>query len=167
MIRASRSSFRRGTRRTAVWRTNRRSADCHTGKPHYAHGLCHACWQRVYRKRHPQQYTQEQRAKKSARAIAWKKAHRVRAARSSRNSWLRRKYGISLLDFNKMAKAQNDKCWICQRRKKLGVDHCHKTNRVRKLLCVYCNGVVGVAEKHIHFTKRLSVYIRIARRMAK
>lgn len=44
----------------------------------------------------------------------------------------------------KMSAAQNDACAICKRpeatfKKRLAVDHNHRTGKVRALLCFYCN----------------------------
>ncbi len=56
---------------------------------------------------------------------------------------LRKKYGLTLTQFRELAKAQNHKCAICLKRKKLCVDHCHDTGRVRMLLCSDCNLGIG------------------------
>ena len=45
--------------------------------------------------------------------------------------------------------AQNGKCLICKKEggkskhEKLCVDHCHKTDKVRGLLCMTCNTAIG------------------------
>lgn len=65
-----------------------------------------------------------------------------------------RYYGISLSDYRKMHDDQNGLCASCgkpehrrDRRtgeiRKLCVDHCHTTGRVRGLLCDDCNVAVG------------------------
>lgn len=61
-----------------------------------------------------------------------------------RNKYLKRKYGISLKQYNGMLKRQKYRCAICGKRQKdaarnLSVDHDHKTKLVRGLLCIYCN----------------------------
>src|SRR5580765_3052905 len=41
---------------------------------------------------------------------------------------------------------QKGRCALCRRKPKnnrLAVDHCHRTDRVRGLLCISCNRVVG------------------------
>jgi hypothetical protein len=40
-----------------------------------------------------------------------------------------------------MVRQQDRKCFVCHKRprKPLFIDHCHKTGRVRALLCVRCN----------------------------
>ena len=55
-----------------------------------------------------------------------------------RDSRLRKTYGISLADYDRMLKAQKGGCAICGRKPKsraLDVDHCHRSGRVRGLLC--------------------------------
>ena|ERR1700730_12917181 len=57
-------------------------------------------------------------------------------------------YGISLEDYNNLFNIQNGCCAICKThqsvlKKKLAVDHCHKTNRIRGLLCHNCNLAIG------------------------
>ena len=55
-----------------------------------------------------------------------------------RDSRLRKTYGISLADYNRMLKAQKGGCAICGRppkKRALDVDHSHRTGKVRGLLC--------------------------------
>ena len=71
-----------------------------------------------------------------------------------KNSMLKYHYGITLDDYNKMFKQQNGKCAICKRHQNnltrtLCVDHDHKTNQVRALLCVTCNTDVSVVEDRL------------------
>ncbi len=68
-----------------------------------------------------------------------------------KNVDLRQCFGITLTQYNEMLAAQNSNCAICQTskdsfRKALAVDHCHKTGRIRGLLCQRCNLFIGQAE---------------------
>ena len=72
----------------------------------------------------------------------------------ARNLWYR--FGITPDDFDKMFIQQNGRCALCGRpepdvqygrTRKLNVDHDHKTGRVRGLLCVQCNTLLGHLEK--------------------
>lgn len=52
------------------------------------------------------------------------------------------KYGITLLDYDRMLIAQDGVCKICKRtprKRRLAVDHNHKTKKIRGLLCYKCN----------------------------
>ena len=71
-----------------------------------------------------------------------------------KNAMLKYEYGITLDDYNKMFNEQEGKCAICQRHQNeltrtLCVDHDHKTNKVRALLCVTCNTDVSVVENRL------------------
>jgi hypothetical protein len=67
----------------------------------------------------------------------------------NRDKHLKYTYGITLKQFEEMSIAQDHKCAICQFpasemfHKKLNVDHCHKTGKVRGLLCASCNSLLG------------------------
>ena len=79
-----------------------------------------------------------------------------------KNSILKYEYGITLDQYNKMFETQEGKCAICQRHQNeltrtLCVDHDHKTNKVRALLCVTCNTDVSVVENRLEeMTKYLN-----------
>jgi hypothetical protein len=71
-----------------------------------------------------------------------------------KNSMLKYQYGITIDDYNKMFEKQKGKCDICERHQNdltrtLCVDHDHKTNKVRALLCVTCNTDVSVVENKL------------------
>jgi hypothetical protein len=55
-----------------------------------------------------------------------------------------RKYGLTLVQYKSMKAAQADRCAICGGGGKLVVDHDHDTGRVRALLCLNCNGGLGL-----------------------
>ena len=66
----------------------------------------------------------------------------------TRNSQLKRTFGITLDDYNKMFMDQNGCCKGCDRhqsefKRALCVDHCHKTGKIRGLLCDDCNVGLG------------------------
>ena len=68
---------------------------------------------------------------------------------SSRRSHLKRKYGISLEEYNKLSEKQEHKCAICgnsemnTKNNVLCIDHNHTTGKVRALLCGLCNTGLG------------------------
>lgn len=73
-------------------------------------------------------------------------------------------YGIGLDDYKKMLSEQNGVCAICHRpelkkRGYLHVDHCHRTNKVRGLLCGNCNTAIGKFYESIHYMKSAIEYL--------
>ena len=70
---------------------------------------------------------------------------------SKRDGYLKRLYGITEKEYNKIFKNQKGCCAICgehqsKQKKALNVDHNHKTGQVRSLLCTDCNWKVGILE---------------------
>lgn len=59
---------------------------------------------------------------------------------------------ISREDFEKMMKAQSYVCAICKKpcktKRRLATDHCHKTGKIRGLLCFNCNTHLGWVETY-------------------
>lgn len=61
---------------------------------------------------------------------------------------------MSLDDYDNLLKSQDFTSKICKKpveettRQRLVVDHCHKTHRIRGLLCDRCNLLIGHIEYH-------------------
>ena len=71
------------------------------------------------------------------------RANREKNHGGNRNYHLRRRYGISADDADRMLAEQDGLCAICREAPAEHVDHDHKTGRVRGLLCFNCNGALG------------------------
>jgi hypothetical protein len=66
-----------------------------------------------------------------------------------RSLW--KNYGLTIEGYNAIFKSQGGRCAIClqkevsgKRSKRLAVDHCHETGRIRGLLCQRCNRALGL-----------------------
>jgi hypothetical protein len=75
---------------------------------------------------------------------------------------MRQRYGITGVEYDSMLAAQNGRCAICRSlpgRRRLHVDHCHKTGAVRGLLCVNCNHLCGVAFDDVKLLRKAVEYL--------
>ncbi|MCX5202286.1 endonuclease VII domain-containing protein [Streptomyces sp. NBC_00237] len=72
-------------------------------------------------------------------------ATRCKACRAAegRASHLMRSYGITEAQRDEMIASQAGVCTICLKAPAVHVDHCHKTGRVRGVLCFNCNVAIG------------------------
>lgn len=72
-------------------------------------------------------------------------------------------YGITREDYFSILKIQNDRCAICQRYfydgEKLCVDHDHKTNIIRGLLCRKCNQALGSFANNKQVLRNAALYL--------
>ena len=83
---------------------------------------------------------------------------------SSANTKLKRRFGITLDEFNEMYKNQSGKCLICDATEsmlghRLAVDHCHITGKIRGLLCKSCNVALGGFKDNIESLKKAIKYL--------
>lgn len=61
-----------------------------------------------------------------------------------REQKLRKRYNMTIEQFDAIKADQGDKCPICREREATVVDHCHTNGHVRGLLCKQCNGAIGM-----------------------
>lgn len=84
---------------------------------------------------------------------------------SNRNSKLKKAYGIDVSQYQKMLESQCFKCAVCNKehieaeKKRLVVDHCHTTNKIRGLLCNNCNTALGLLQENLDTINNLKNYI--------
>ena len=112
---------------------------------------------RKYRQAHAEErrasdkkYREVHREKNREYQREYYQAHKEKGLKSQRNSDLRRKYGITVLDYDLLYSEQEGRCAICGGEKKLSVDHNHDTGTVRGLLCVGCNSHLSFVERGLH-----------------
>lgn len=81
---------------------------------------------------------------------------------------LKRKFGISLNDYNEMLHRQGGACAICRSKNvgrsdgiKFAVDHDHNTGKIRGLLCKSCNTLLGNAKESIETLKAAKAYLQM------
>ena len=77
------------------------------------------------------------------------------------------KFGMSEVEFELMLKSQDNKCLICGTTdpsnnwaKFLVIDHCHKTNKIRGLLCAKCNRGLGYFKDDPELLEKAAKYLR-------
>ena len=80
------------------------------------------------------------------------------------NTQLKKRFGITLEQYNLMAEEQEFRCWICRQEcgtgHRLSVDHDHLTGQVRGLLCKKCNSGIGFFSDHPALLERALEYLQ-------
>lgn len=82
-----------------------------------------------------------------------------------RKADLKKSYGITLEEYDKMFQEQGFVCKICNRPKPEGaqnfhVDHCHTTGAIRGILCPSCNHLLGNARDNIEVLDNAIKYLK-------
>lgn len=94
-------------------------------------------------------YYKKNREKLLAYNSEWAKKNKIRKL----DKQMQYTHGITLAEYNAMVIYQNGLCLICKRAEtavtangtiqRLSIDHCHKTGKIRGLLCMACNHGLG------------------------
>jgi hypothetical protein len=84
---------------------------------------------------------------------------RVKKHGSTRNYHLKRRYGITEDDFERMLARQGGLCVICKAVPGTFVDHCHASGQVRGVLCFNCNNGLGHFEDGMAVLERAALYL--------
>ena len=112
------------------------------------------------RAEHPEKY---RALDKKYKAVWMPKGYRFREVLKSRR--------LTMIQYEEMVKEHDNKCGICgskETRKcsknpgkisRLVIDHCHKTNKVRGLLCHSCNTAIGKFKENIEIMYNAMAYV--------
>lgn len=117
-----------------------------TDFPERTKGWCHPC-KRTY-----------------ARALYAKNLHENRA--KMYDDLMQRRYGLTPSERDAMWEAQGQGCAICGRHvdpskeRRIQVDHCHTTGKVRGLLCAGCNRMLSGAKDSVEILEKGIAYLR-------
>jgi 5-methylcytosine-specific restriction endonuclease McrA len=92
-------------------------------------------------------------------------AQSERCKTGQRNSRYKKLYKITVEEYDQKMLEQKGICAICPKhqsesKKKFAVDHNHKTNQVRGLLCDNCNRALGYFQDNPDLLDSGSVYLR-------
>lgn len=87
------------------------------------------------------------REKKLLKNMAWREKNRGRLLVYRRDYSLRSNFGITAAQYDAMLSEQGGVCLICKQKcrsgRRLAVDHCHRSGKLRGLLCGNCNNMLG------------------------
>jgi hypothetical protein len=82
---------------------------------------------------------------------------------SQRAAHLKKKFGISTEEYEALLVTQNGVCAVCRNScpsgRRLAIDHCHVTGKIRGLLCTPCNTAIGLAKEDTLRLRALIDYI--------
>ncbi|WP_373559632.1 endonuclease VII domain-containing protein [Streptomyces sp. TLI_55] len=86
---------------------------------------------------------------------------RCKACRAvqGRQDHLKRQYGMTEAERDEMVASQMGLCVICLKAPAVHVDHCHKTGRVRGVLCFNCNSAIGKLGDDPDAVRRAAAYL--------
>lgn len=129
--------------------------------------LCQQCNSKLYYSIHRVRILAKKKKQKSENPELFAKRN-LRAQRSpkgkirQKKAQIKREYGLTLDEYDQILSLQHNKCAICPRiceNREFGVDHCHKTGKVRGLLCKNCNTGIGMLSDNIDKIKSSLVYL--------
>ncbi|MCW2778268.1 MAG: vBYenPAB5 [Frankiales bacterium] len=102
------------------------------------------------------------RARRQESMLRWRAENPERYAESVKAHKLR-SYGLTLVQYRALVEEQQDRCAICGDPEKegwdLAVDHCHRTGRVRGLLCRRCNVGLGLLRDRPDLLRAAASYL--------
>lgn len=147
---------------------------CHPAKKMQARGLCKSCYDKWLKSVNPKYKLAQQ-----SNTTRWCKANPDKWAiiqerrrlkdlqdpllyQKRRNAFLKRKYKITVEEYDRILLDQGGGCKLCFRKpgeRKLHTDHDHKTGKVRGILCHQCNWFLGTVDADSSILNRIAKYI--------
>jgi len=122
--------------------------------------------QRLY----SEQYRIKNREKINTKKREYRLLHKGERKEESRRQWLKRCYSMTQEDYDIKFRNQNGCCAICKNiettihgftknNQSLAVDHCHKSGKIRGLLCRNCNTAIGLLNEDISLLEKAKEYL--------
>jgi hypothetical protein len=102
--------------------------------------------------------------KNHVRHLAYMAERRKTHAAQILSGKLQSAFGITLNEYNTLLSNQKGMCAICgkspeQNKKRLAVDHCHNSSKVRGLLCSACNQGIGLFKDSVSLLQSAILYL--------
>jgi|ERR1700676_3411860 len=129
-------------------------------------------YMKEYRKKNPDKIHKM----KNGLQRAWRAKNRDKTAKYDKDWYLKnpekiklkgrkrtlKQYGLTLEQYDAMLQNQGGVCAVCgltRGTRRMAVDHDHKTNKVRGLLCQFCNTALGKFLDSVEILKRAISYL--------
>ena len=132
-------------------------AMCHPRRQVHGRNLCDSCYQAWYSKN----------TEKGLKNSKNRYSKRLRTGAASKFNWkyrLKRRFGLTELEFLSVLEVQNSRCAICfsksKTNRKLSVDPDHSTGKVRGLLCDTCNRGLGFFQDNVSLLLSAIKYLK-------
>lgn len=118
-----------------------------------------------YQKEYYKEYRKKNAEKLNANNKKWREENKEQDALVMLKARLKRKYNLSIKEYETLIESQNNSCKICgihaknNIKGKLYIDHCHTTGKVRGLLCMKCNSALGLLNDDKTLVQNLIEYL--------
>ena len=164
-----------------IWREKNKESEKARHKKHYAENKdYYKKKQKVWRDKNPERLKElksksyyRNREKTLATVKAYQNKNRDVILKKAKENYkknpelykerrLKYKYGLTFADKEKMFAEQEGKCNICLNNfqiHELHIDHNHKTNLVRGLLCPHCNTALGLVKEDTNILINMVNYL--------
>jgi hypothetical protein len=114
---------------------------------------CHSMKTKQYQKKNPE------------KLVTKSKKWDTKNVEKRKNARYKRVYGISVTEYGNRLNKQDHCCALCRTHKDkfryaLSVDHCHKTGKIRGLLCGTCNMTIGYLGDDVESFERIIRYLK-------
>jgi len=155
--------------------------------PYYAKGYCKKHYQRIAKTGTPHSKIKDNRSNCITEGcnnvqvvLTWCKKHydqqrhinKPISAEANHLHHIKYRYGITKYQYLEKLNSQKGLCFICENPetvidkrnnvlKKLSVDHCHKTGKIRELLCNSCNLAIARLEENLHLLDKMKAYLNV------
>jgi hypothetical protein len=126
--------------------------------------LCKECSARSHKKsRNKISSDPERLEKRRAYQKKWRKDNPDKMRLHHRRVLLKRKYGLTIEEYETILASQGGGCAICNKKpnclRSHPVDHDHDTKRVRGILCINCNIAVGNIYNNPKIATKMAEYL--------
>lgn len=116
-------------------------------------------------------WKREDRKKNSEKYLIKENEYRKKQGQLRNTKEVCRRFNIDVSLYYEMLSKQNNVCAICGKQeirrsrtegkiRALAIDHCHKTNKIRELLCSNCNNGLGSFLDDIEIMKKAIAYLK-------
>ena len=127
---------------------------------------CRECFSAQYYKNHEHNLLkskrnyQKNKDKKKIYDKQYNIINREKVSKRKKFQHLKARYNLSEDQYNQLIASQGGRCYICNDLTRLAVDHCHRTGKVRKLLCYPCNKGLGNFKENLDSMQNAIVYLK-------